>query len=435
MQRRDFVKWTVLQTAALSLSTQAQAQELSVLRREEPSILQGPTDESSTQFSILARTDDPFYVQAMDSQGRIYRPEHISGYRGGENGWEVTFAAFKRLPLSELFRLELVSIRTRQVIESREFHLAALNAPGVRFAVVSCMDDSRHEPGIWNDLFAQNPDAIFFIGDSVYADKVNGVYGPADPAQLWTRFCEARRTLGIYYQKKLIPVYATWDDHDFGANDTGLSYPWVKESQVNFRAFYPQYTHYCRGLFTGPGIASGLRMSGQQFLLLDDRSFRDDERTDGRYGHWGQAQEEWILEQVSHFSGPTWLMNGSQFFPYVIWKESVSRNHPQNFAAFLESLKATNKRVVFMSGDVHYSEISEIEGETLNYPTLEITSSSVHSVGIPGFPHIIPNPRRSFGLGQRNYVLIESQAQGLGIRLTCRMRSSGKLHFEKNFEV
>ena len=49
-------------------------------------------------------------------------------------------------------------------------------------------------------------------------------------ARLWRRHAEARMTLEIYYSKRLYPIFATWDDHDFGKNDAGKQFPYVPEA-------------------------------------------------------------------------------------------------------------------------------------------------------------------------------------------------------------
>ncbi|WP_413613260.1 hypothetical protein [Bdellovibrio sp. HCB-110] len=411
IQRRHFLKLGVFQAVALSTTLKAKAQTTPhfVPPRQGASILQGATDDTRTQFSILHERSD-LEVFVSNSQGQQWLPDEVRPLSFGNHPKKITKAFFSNLVPNENFYLNVIDPTTKQAIDVREFQTLDLSKSSIRFALCSCMNEKEHSADIWNNMVKNKPDVLFFIGDSVYADSGAGK-GGADPAYLWKRFCEARSTLEIYYSKKLIPIFATWDDHDFGLNDTNSrEYAWVKESQTNFLSFFAQDESHCQILEKGPGISSAIKLRNHLFILLDDRSFREKRGSRERYAHWGQEQETWMLNLVRRSAGPSWLMNGSQFFPAVPWKESVSGDHPAQFAAFLQELKSIPNKVIFASGDVHYSEVSRIEPEAVGYQTYELTSSSIHSKNFPGVPDIIPNGRRIAGTGQKNYILVESEA-------------------------
>ena len=177
-------------------------------------------------------------------------------------------------------------------------------------------------------------------------------------------------------------------------------------------------------------------MGGQQFLLLDDRSFRITGSSNDRFAHWGQAQEDWIISSIENFEGPTWIFNGTQLFPKMVFKQSVSGDHPVQLSGLLGRLKASGRKVLFGTGDVHFTEVSLIEPSVLGYPTIEITSSSIHSFKLPGLPDIINNPRRIHSTGNHNYVLAESRRVGAGCTLRAQSRSEGgRLNFEMDFSI
>ncbi|KHD87537.1 MAG: hypothetical protein OM95_13930 [Bdellovibrio sp. ArHS] len=419
IERRNFMKLGLLQAVTFGFSRKAQAYQIpKVLRRTGPSILQGATDDTKTQFSIVHNNTEVLDVYAVDSAGRRRIPDFTRTAAFRDHNKKITKVFFSFLDVTETYQLQLVNAVTRELLDQREFQTLDLTKPDLNFAICSCMNDREHAPEIWQNLVAKKPDFLLFIGDSVYADSDSPLTG-ADPSHLWKRFCEARCTLEIYYSPRLIPIFATWDDHDFGLNDTNsVDFKYVKESQENFLHFFAQDTSHCHILEKGPGIASALKFSNQTIVLLDDRSFRLRRGSKERYGHWGLEQENWVLKKIRENAGPTWLMNGSQFFPNVPWKESLSGDHPENFKGFLEELKQTPRKVIFASGDVHYSEISKIEKEALGYETYELTSSSIHSRNIPGSPDIIPNNRRIAGNGQRNYLLVNSTPQEQGCAVT-----------------
>ncbi len=376
-------------------------------QRLTPSILQGATDATRTQFSILHLGEQKFNVVVRNSSARVWQPEKLEILQQPFSQFQITKVYFSGLNLGETFYLDLLGSQD-EVIERREFGMLDLSKSTLRYALCSCMDESRHEPRIWQNLVGQKPDMIFFIGDSTYCDKGESQFPDGDPRRLWDRYVQARRTLEIYYSQRLIPIVATWDDHDFGSDDVNTTnWNHVPESQVNFRAFFAQADGYTEGYYHGPGVSSALRAGQHQFLLMDDRSWRLEKNSLARYAHWGQEQEEWALQMIAGFEGTTWIMNGSQIFPEMIYKESMSK-HKGQFNGFMGALKRIPRKVIFASGDVHFSEISKIESAMLGYQTYEITSSAVHSKCFPGLDKISKHPRRMMCTTMPNYILVDS---------------------------
>src|SRR5690606_38640470 len=114
----------------------------------------------------------------------------------------------------------------------------------------------------------------------------------------------------------------------------------------------------------------------------------------------------------------------------------VSGNHPEQFTGFVDRLKATGKKIIFGSGDVHFSEVSKIEPEKLGYTSYELTSSSIHSFKWPGIPELIFNHRRIAVTGHHNYLLVQSATQGSGCKAFVESRSErNQLNFALDLEV
>jgi alkaline phosphatase D len=439
ISRREMLKASLSLTAGMLLPMPllANVGNQSTERRKTLSIVQGATDESRAQFSIVHPANLEIQARVFFLDGREVSPARVDRLRSPGQGaaTAVTHFYFSDLLLGQDMKLSVFNAGW-EMIDQRLFRTLDPNNPALKFAICSCMDESRHDAGIWNDLAAQSPDLIFFVGDCTYVDWGHEIPEETMPARLWRRFSEARAKLEIYHQPRLIPILAVWDDHDFGSNDTNSTdFPYVAESQKNFRAFFPANPEYCRFVESGPGISISFSFRGQQVILLDDRSYRLPSGSTERHAHWGREQEEWALRKVSA-QPVTWLMNGSQFFPKIAWKESVSQNHPEQLAGLLGELVKQNGKVIFASGDVHYSEISRIEPEKLGYETFEFTSSAIHSPNFPGSPGIVHNPRRIASTAARNYVLVEGQESGgkLAYRVSCR--SAGNVtRFQKEFSI
>ena len=441
-KRRDFLKWSLTSAVFISAASQTQGRSRSEVNAKPPeyklgpSIMQGATDATKTQFSIVYDANKALDIFVLDSTGKRYEPDEVRPIVFLDHPKQITKVFFSNLFTNENFTLNLAEAGGGALIDSRSFQTLDLSKTSLRFAICSCMDDSLHEPAIWQDVVKKAPDVIFFIGDSVYADKGATNEG-ANPAYLCKRFCETRTILEIYYSKKLIPVLATWDDHDFGLDDANCrNYHYVSESQKNFLQFFAQEESHCSLLQAGPGVSSVFRYGSQLFLLLDGRSFRVAKGSKERYAHWGQAQELWMLDLIAKNQGPSWFMTGSQIFPSFLWQESVSKDSPVQFAEVLNQLKNLTSKTIFVSGDVHYSEVTQIEPAILGYTTYELTSSAMHSWGTPGAPAIIPNKRRIMSTGQRNYILVDSTAKGTGctMNMTC-YGINGQTHFTRTLEV
>jgi phosphodiesterase/alkaline phosphatase D-like protein len=438
IKRRQFLKLSLAQSAlAISTSKKAIAFETDedssfrFIQRQTPSVLQGATDESSTQFSVVYKNGTSLKAIVVDSSNKTYEPIKTETHNFNEELPKVHKFYFSDLESKTNYTLKLLNADNNEILDERDFQCLDLNKTDLKFAFGSCMEDTRHDPEIWEDLVKQEPDLMFFIGDSVYADRDGfGQFSVADPKRLWERFCRARQTLEIYFSKKLIPCLATWDDHDFGFNDAdSTEYPYVEESKRNFECFYAQDDKHLTNLIKGPGISSALHFGSHLFILMDNRTFRLPKGSSDRYAHWGDEQEKWLHELIQSHDGTSWIMNGSQMFPSMPFKESFSRDHRENFRAFVSEAKKASSRLVFCSGDVHFSEVTEIDESNFGYKTYELTSSSIHSRGTP--PWIVPNLNRLTSAGKRNYILVSTEAQkNSELRVVSRSAQN-----EINFEI
>lgn len=428
--RRDFLKLGLLQALAVQVP-RAEAANFENQKRSQPSVLQGPSDESRVQFSVV-HYEPNLKAQVETSGSETVLPDRQVTHTNPNSQDNVTHLEFSNLWPNEIFQLVLRN-SNNEVIDRREFQTLS-ESSNPKFVFASCMDDGRHESAIWTDLLAQEPDAIFFIGDAVYAD--NGKKeGESTPDRLWRRYCESRRTLEIYYSKKLVPVIAMWDDHESGVGNPDVDYPFLEAAQINFKKFFPQNTNYCRYFSQGPGMSAHFRWSGQEFLLLDDRSFRQ-KKTINPDDYWGQAQTQWMKSCLSANRGTNWIVNGVQFFPKIFWKESLSQNGPKSLKELTNFIRDTKSKVVFVSGDMHYSELTKIRSSVLGYTGYEITSSSMHTSCPWGAFHLVPNSGRMAATTRRNYVIVNTQQNGTELEVNLESRSkSNRVNFHYSFKI
>jgi alkaline phosphatase D len=430
--RRSFLKGSLIAGAGLASSATSSKADASIFNIPQGlPTLQLFTDETSAQFRILVDPEFPIVYQITSSDGH---PPLIESITRTQNPYDQRDCMEHLLVtgLSLQCKYTLKIYEEGREIDSRDFHALDTQKPNGRFALVSCMMDllTPIQGYMWDAMERAKPDVIFIIGDASYTD----VGGSGSIESNWRRQMESRRALDLYYWKTLIPVVATWDDHDYAGDNATKNHPLnghsIKVFQTMF-AFTPRPSARL-----GPGVASVVELFGQRFFLMDDRTWRD-EWNIAQGLHWGDEQENWLMNSLASSSKPAWLLNGSQYFGAYLEKDSFEGRHPFQFKRVLEKLRSIEAPVVFGSGDVHFSEIMRIEKQQIGYETFEVTSSSMHSTTAPWINIRKTNPRRITTTWHFNFILAQANASRLG-RLDLRALSIGKnlnVYFDQSASI
>lgn len=264
-----------------------------------------------------------------------------------------------------------------------------------KIAFGSCADENLDQPILSLVLEHEpelEPELFIYLGDNIYADTKN-----------IKELEEAYKKLGAkeeFQKLKLnIPIIATWDDHDYDWNDIGRHYELQNESKKLFLNFFEVPKTSQR--YNRKGIYDSYYFSDSkhtlQIILLDEKTFRDDLRIyndelkdDESFFYkldyfphqnsdstiLGEEQWLWLEKELSTPADIRIIGSGTQFGisfnGYEAWA-----NFPFEQKKLLDLIKKTNANgVIFISGDVHYAEISKIESEEL-YPIYDITSSGI----------------------------------------------------------
>ena len=180
-----------------------------------------------------------------------------------------------------------------------------------RFAFGSCAKQDRPQP-IWESVVEFRPQFFTFLGDNIYGDT-------EDMAVLRSKYQQLGNQPGYKKLKATCPIYATWDDHDYGINDGGAEYPKKRESQQVFLDFFEADQDDVRRKREGVYSARVFGPPGRrvQLILLDARYFRSLLKTgfqpgepgDGYRGKYapntdpeatilGEAQWKWLEKQL-----------------------------------------------------------------------------------------------------------------------------------------
>lgn len=368
------------------------------------SILQSVTSNIQSRFTVVVPKSERVTYFVRDARGavRVLRPERVTRAHSTK---AVDHLEVLDLRVGETFELLVVGPE-RRLWDRRRFRALDLDKRRPRIAVISCMDDHVVEvrDRMWPQLAEQAPDALFLIGDNVYADHAAAGWKTPGPDELWDRYVETREDLPLYRWPDLVPVFATWDDHDYGVNDSDRTFAYKAESLDVFFAFFAQ-RRPAPGFERGPGVASFLRAWGAEFALLDDRYFRSPNREDvPDQTHFGVEQENWLNARLRTASKPVFLVSGDQFFGGYHPFESYEGSHPKSFARQLTEWKKASVPLLFVSGDRHLSEILKVDA----LGTYEVTSSGIHSSTFKDAFRKTPSPHQVAGVaGEFNYSILE----------------------------
>jgi alkaline phosphatase D len=277
----------------------------------------------------------------------------------------------------------------------------------------SCARERQAQP-IWTEILATQPDLFLFIGDNQYADfwEKDGrmVMEPVpNPGRIQEAYDALAAQPGYRRMQRACPIMATWDDHDYGANDAGNDFAFRAESQDLFCDFYgfgdnhpirEQAGIYHSRFFDGP------RGERVQVIMLDTRYHRDplERSTDGvpRPGPYaptgdtsktilGEAQWAWLAGQFREHADVRILASSIQIVADEHgWETWGNFPHERDrLYALIESTNASG--VLAISGDRHLMELSCDRDRGAPYPLWDFTSS-----GLTQKPQAIndPNPRR-----------------------------------------
>ncbi len=374
-------------------------------RLDKLSILQGATSSKEVEFSILAPQEKNLEFEIRSAEGLIIKPEEIKIISRPDSPWRIHKLLFLR---DQLIDFNLYVFENGKVIDQRLIGKGQLKQDHLNIALLSCINDGFEKNfKIWDALALKNPEYVLMLGDNVYANRdENGLPLSPTPENIWGRYVDTRLRVPFFFQQKLIPVHATWDDNDYGPKDAGEDFEFKNESREIFEAFYAQ--SLSDEIFTkGHGVGGQLGLGDFNLYFLDARSFRTKYK-EGK--HIGIDQHQWLVKLLKDERQPSLILKGDQFFGGYHDYDSYQGNHPNDFNLFVSDLKQIGTPVVFFSGDRHLSEIMQFPRSLFGLPSFEITSSPMHARVFNDSP--VENPWRVVHThGKMNFTLIKNVAQ------------------------
>ena len=284
-----------------------------------------------------------------------------------------------------LVQLLFLSNSTLTNAQKKEIEVNPLNE-SFKIAFGSCAHQDKEQPLLLEAL-KYKPDLFIYLGDNIYGDT-------RDMELLKSTYSKLSAKVEFQELKKNTPILSVWDDHDYGENDKGRHYPFQKESKEIFMNFWniPQESDRRKheGIYGVEYVQIGTKTL--QILLLDTRSFRDDlvknepknpvYKNDYIPNHQkdstllGNTQWKWLENELSKKADIRIIASSLQFGHEYNGYESWT-NMPEEQAKFVALIEKTEANgVLFISGDVHWGEISKMPTDK-TYPLYDVTSSGI----------------------------------------------------------
>jgi alkaline phosphatase D len=310
--------------------------------------------------------------------------------------------------------------------------------PTLRIAAGSCafLNEPRYDrPGnpygggeeIFDTIAAASPDLMLWLGDNLYLNEVDY----SSEAGINRRYRYYRNHPAVRKLLTACPNIATWDDHDFGPNDSDGSYSGKGWSRDAFRRYWPLP-------YSAPedGIYGKVLQGDVDIFLLDDRFNRYPNRWPEGPDKvmFGARQMLWLKQALTSSNAPFKIIaGGNQFLNKVSTNESWVRfpGEQQEFLRWLADAKI--RGVLFLSGDRHFSQMLRVERPGL-YPLHELTASPLTAGAYREPPEAErKNPEMVPGsmVNERNFAMLTVSGPRLARELAIELRDAkGAKRFE-----
>lgn len=276
----------------------------------------------------------------------------------------------------------------------------ALGRTLTRIAFGSCAEASKPQP-VWDPILARRNDLFIFLGDNIYADT-------RDLTVLRAKYAELAAQPGFARLRAQTPIVAMWDDHDFGEDNAGAEYPLKEESRQVFLDFWQEPADsprrdrdgvYASYVFGPPGqrvqvILPDLRYNRMPLVPL--------ELGGADYQNWARARQSAGLEVPGPYArnpDPKASMLGARQWQWLERQLEVPADLRlfgsslqvladftgwESWACFardqqrlIDLIRRKNANgVVFLSGDIHYAELSKLD-VNVPYTLWDLTSSGL----------------------------------------------------------
>ncbi len=310
-------------------------------------------------------------------------------------------------PATRYFYRILIEGRPQQVAPLPSFVTApaAREKGRLRVAFGSCVGETIAAAApAWAELAARRNldakeggfDLLLLLGDNHYANST-------DVERLRTYYTAHRLSAGWRELAAHMPIYAIWDDHDFGPDNSDGTQEGKAHSLQVFREFW---ANPGGGEAEHLGCYFSFQRGDTQFFMLDGRYHRSPNATPDAPDKtmFGAAQLAWLKRELLA-SRATFkiLANGSEWESFGS-NDSYSLFRHERDALFAWIDEQRIEGVILLSGDRHFTSGYHVLGRFLELSSSPLGSSNAR---------LRPNPERFTGHDEGSlWMILELDSTG-----------------------
>lgn len=290
--------------------------------------------------------------------------------------------------------------------------------PQLKIALGSCAYFNETRPGfdrpgtpyggdyeIYASLHRVRPDLMLWLGDNFYHREMDWLTEHA----MRNRWRTDRANPSLQPLLASTNNYATWDDHDYGPNNSDASFRLKDVSLQLHKEYWPQVVY---GTPETKGVFTRFEWGDVEFFMLDNRYHRTPNDFPAGPGKvmLGRAQLDWLKQSLVN-SDKTFKIiacGGQMINPLVLFE--AFGQFPTEQKELFDFIAQNNiPGIMFLSGDRHHSELLKVQWPGASYPWVEYTSSPLNA-GAGRRDNEQDNPARvpgTFVTEKRNFGLIE----------------------------
>lgn len=254
--------------------------------------------------------------------------------------------------------------------------------PAFSFAAGSCYyvnEEPYDRPGkpyggeyeILLNIYNKRPDFMIWLGDNTYLREADW----NSRSGYFKRHSHSRALRLLQPLLGSTHHYATWDDHDYGPNDSDRTWKMKQTAKESFELFWPAVQYDVAG--TG-GITHHFQWADCDFFMMDGRWSKSPNSMAGEV--LGRAQLDWLKGSLAESRAPfKFICIGVMFLSTAANKENMSKAGIDERAELIQFIHDQEiEGVIFLTGDRHFSELSLLETKG-KVPIYDLTSSPLTS--------------------------------------------------------
>lgn len=220
----------------------------------------------------------------------------------------------------------------------------------MRIAFASCCSiQAQRKQEVWKRIQDKNPDLLILLGDNVYMG--GGTFSESLLHKRYQRQSEEKHFMKIMDEVKYL---ATWDDHDFGENNSHGDSPAGRQYRDASRELFHCYLKdksICPGR---PEVYCSFVKGNVKFIVLDTRYYRQPPGSTATL--LGASQERWLRKELKHKGRFTIICSGSCFSAGGEFSGERWIDYPGWETQFRKDLKEA-PHPVFLTGNIHRNEL------------------------------------------------------------------------------